>query len=106
MCTLGEITMNKDKKFCEGMLLEIKSLIASPNTDRFWAVCRLHDARVKLFKQMNECLTNTKGIPKMYHMMLNYIDCLDVIMDEDRDITKDLIQMTQDMEKALGVKKN
>ena len=55
---------------------------------------------------MNECLTNTKEIPKMYHMMLNYIDCLDVMMDEDRDITKDLIQMTQDMEKALGVKKN
>ena len=39
-------------------------------------------------------------------MMLNYIDCLDVMMEEDRDITPDLAKMTHDMEEALGVKKN
>ena len=92
-------------KFCEDLLLEVKSQF-TPHNDRSWIVCRLHDARVKLFHQMNECLTNTKEIPKCYHMMLNYIDCVDVMMDEDRDIAKELFQMTKDMEKALGVKKN
>ena len=98
--------MNKDIKFCEELFLEIKSLVSNPHGNRANTVYRLHDTRVKLFKQMNECLTNTKEIPKQYHMMLNYIDCLDVMMDEDRDIANDLMKMTQDMEKALGVKKN
>ena len=98
--------MKKDMKFCEELFLEIKSLVSNPHGNRVNTVYRLHDARVKLFRQMNECLTNTKSIPKWYHMMLNYIDCLDVMMDEDRDITPDLAKMTHDMEEALGVKKN
>lgn len=94
-----------DIKNCEEILWEIKDFISS-NSDRFATVVKLHHERVKLFHFMRDALTDRHYIAPVYRSMLNFIDCLDVMMEDEGDISEDMYHLLKDMDKMLGVKKN
>lgn len=99
------MNQQKDIKWCQQISFEIKNFLAH-NYDRFKTVCFLHDERVKVFRQMRD-IDHEKGhFPTCYTALVNYIDLLDVLMEEDRDITQELKDFVKEMDLILGVKKN
>ena len=55
---------------------------------------------------MRDALTDRHYIAPVYRSMLNFIDCVDVMMEDEGDISEDVYHLLKDMEKMLGVKKN
>lgn len=99
------MNQTKDVKWCQQIAFEIKNFL-NTNQDRFKTVCFLHDERVKVFRQMRDIDHERGHFPTCYTALVNYIDVLDVLMEEDRDITSEMKGFMEDMDMILGVKKN
>ena len=85
--------------------MTIKKTIAEV-TDKQELVNFFHTARVLVFRRMREIMMSEEHIPHIYHTLVNYIDCLEVMIDDPRDTSEDRKELTKNLEEMLGVKKN
>lgn len=95
----------KDKRLCKDMVMTIKKELAE-DTDRDELINFFHTARVLIFRRMKEVLMTEEHIPHIYHTLVNYIDCLEVMIDDPRDTSEDRKELTKNLEEMLGMKKN
>ena len=94
-----------DKRLCKDMLMTIKKELAEVS-DRDELINFFHTARVLVFGRMRAIMLSEEPIPHIYHTLVNYIDCLEVMVDDPRDTSEDKKELTRNLEEMLGIKKN